>query len=160
MHLLVGGPALAGNSFRLTEARENLIFLRCIHVLQLMLKFCSDIYEGNEIQVPVYFIFVGDYSCFVYWNEFSSVGQFLGWRFLVLPLYWNDPNWLARLIWLQMDWFWTFCNNMSRLIVVISAWTKICMICSNLFLFWRHQVFLIRSLRGVLVCSSKSCCTF
>ena len=44
---------------------------------------------------------------------------------------------------------------MRRFFVVISAWNKICKNCSILFLFRRHHVFSIISLRGLLVCSSK-----
>ena len=34
-----------------------------------------------------------------------------------------------------------------------SIWTEICKNCSSSFLFWRHLVFSMSSLRGILVCS-------
>ena len=45
------------------------------------------------------------------------------------------------------------CWNMPRFVVALSAWTKICKICSFVFLFSRLEVFSMYSLRGILVCS-------
>ena len=48
LQLLVGGPAVAVNFFLwLAETRKNLNILSCIHVLDLVLKYCSDIKEAN-----------------------------------------------------------------------------------------------------------------
>jgi len=38
------------------KTRKNLNFLRCIHVFDLVLKYCSDINEGNCLQLLFYFI--------------------------------------------------------------------------------------------------------
>ena len=38
------------------KTRKNLNFLRCIHVFDLVLKYCSDINEGNWLQLLLYFI--------------------------------------------------------------------------------------------------------
>ena len=38
------------------KTRKNLNFLRCIQVFDLVLKYCSDINEGNWLQLPFYFI--------------------------------------------------------------------------------------------------------
>ena len=38
------------------KARKNLNFLRCIHVFDLVLKYCSDIIEGNWLQLLFHFI--------------------------------------------------------------------------------------------------------
>ena len=58
--------------------------------------------------------------------------------------------------WFDHDWniFVVFCWNTSRLVDFKSAWTEIWKKCSNLFSFCRHQIFLMISLRGILVCSS------
>ena len=56
MHLLVGGPARAWNVFLACEDRKSLNFLRCIHVIDLVLKYGSDINEGNWLQLLFYFI--------------------------------------------------------------------------------------------------------
>ena len=50
---------------------------------------------------------VCDYSCVVCKIEFfSSVGQVLGWNFLVLNIFWNVCRWVPK-IWQRMDWFWS-----------------------------------------------------
>ena len=38
------------------KTRKNLNFLRCIHVIDLMLKYGSDINEGNWLQLLFYLI--------------------------------------------------------------------------------------------------------
>ena len=38
------------------QTRKNLNFLRCIHVFDLVLKYCSDINEGIWLQLLLYFI--------------------------------------------------------------------------------------------------------
>ena len=43
--------------FWLVKARKNLNILNCIHVLDLVLKFCSDKNERNGIQF-LFYIFV------------------------------------------------------------------------------------------------------
>ena len=53
-----------------------------------------------------------------------------------------------------------FCWEMASFVDFISVWTKICTNCSIVILFWRHQIFSMFSLRGILVCSLKNACTF
>ena len=38
------------------KSGKNLKFLRCIQVFDLVLRYCSDIYEGLELQILFYFI--------------------------------------------------------------------------------------------------------
>ena len=65
--------------FWAAKTRENLNFSRCIHVSDLVLKFCSDINEGNWLQFLFLLLFVDGYSCLGYWNEFfSTVFRVLG----------------------------------------------------------------------------------
>ena len=104
--------------------------------------------------VSLSFHCIDEYSCLGCWNRFfSSVFQVLGWSSLVLHFYGNVCNWIPKPIWSQMDWFWGFCWNMSFFVDFICVWIDICRNCSNLFLYWRHQVFSITNWRCILVCS-------
>ena len=58
-------------AFRLTKTRRNLNFLGCIHVLDLLLKCCSERNEGNRMQFLFYFIVL-----------VNIVASFIGRRFL------------------------------------------------------------------------------
>ena len=64
------------------------------------------------------------YSCLHYWNEFfSGVFQVLHWSFLVLLSDGNVSNWIPKVIWEWMDWFWFLFllgNGLFR-------WLHICM---------------------------------
>ena len=52
---------------------------------------------------------IGWYSCLRYWNEFfAAVFQVLDWSFLVLHFDGNVCNWIPKVIWPRMDWFWGF----------------------------------------------------
>ena len=66
---------------------------------------------------------IDGYSCLRYWCEFfSAVFQVLDWSFLVLHFYGNVCNWIPKVIWPRMDWFWGFLleNGFFR-------WLHICM---------------------------------
>ena len=44
-----------------------------------------------------------------YWNEFfAAVFQVLDWSFLVLHFDGKVCNWILKVIWPRMDWFWGF----------------------------------------------------
>ena len=63
--------------------------------------------------------------CFRYWNEFlSAVFQVLGWSFLVLHFYGNVCNWIPKVIWPRMDWFWDFLleNGFFRWLHIYMEW--------------------------------------
>ena len=99
---------------------------------------------------------IDGYSCLRYWNEFfSALFHVLDWSFLVLHFDGNVCNWIPKVIWPRMDWFWVFCWKMASSVDLISVWTEICKRCSIVFPFWRHQFFSMFSLRGILVCSLK-----
>ena len=66
---------------------------------------------------------IDGYSCLRYWNEFfSAVFQVLDWSFLVFHFDGNVCNWIPKVIWPRMDWFWGFLleNGFFR-------WLRICM---------------------------------
>ena len=66
---------------------------------------------------------IDGYSCLRYWNGFfPAVFQVLDWNFLVVHFDWNVCNWIPKVIWPRMDWFWGFLlqNGFPR-------WVHICM---------------------------------
>ena len=73
----------------------------------------------------LHFRFVGENSCIVSWNEtFSSVGHVSGWSFLVLHSCGNVCNWIPKVIWPRMDWFWGFLleNGFFRWLHICVEW--------------------------------------
>ena len=105
------------------KTRKSLIFLRCIYVIDLVLKYGSDINEGNWLQLLFYFnVLIGIVASVMGMSFFSAVFQVLDWSFLVLHFYGNVCNWIAKVIWPRMDWFWSFLleNGFFR-------WLHICM---------------------------------
>ena len=90
------------------KTRKGLNFLRCIYVIDLVLKYGSDINEGNWLQL-LFFHCTDGYSCRRYCNEFfSAMFQVLDWSFLALHFDVNMCNWIPKVIWPWMDWFWGF----------------------------------------------------
>ena len=88
---------------------KTLNFLRCIHVFDLVLKYVSDINEGNRLQLLFYFlVFMGIATVVIGIRFFSAVFQVLDWSFLVLHFDGNVCNWIPKLIWSRRDWFWGF----------------------------------------------------
>ena len=64
------------------NTRNDSNFMRCIHVFDLVLKFCSDLYEGIGIQLLCYFVMlVRVVALFIRLSFFSSVGQIFGLKF-------------------------------------------------------------------------------
>ena len=56
MHLLVVALQVPEMCFWPAKTRKHLNFLRCIHVIDLVLNYCSDINERNWLQLLFYFI--------------------------------------------------------------------------------------------------------
>ena len=139
----------------LRRLEKTLNFLRCIHVFDLVLKSGSDIKEGNWLQVLFYFIvLMGIVTAVIGIRFFSAVFHVLDWGFL-LHFDGNLCNWIPKVIWPRMDWFWGFLLGtgfISRLHICMD-W--ILQELLNFSLFWRHQLFSNFNLRGVLVCSLK-----
>ena len=136
---------------------KTLNFLRCIHVFDLVLKYGSDISEGNWLQLLFYFIFlIGIVVSVILRSFFSPAFQVLDGCFLVLHFDGNVCKWIPKNIWPQMDWFWIFfCLKMASFVDFISVSIEICKNCSIVNRFWGHQIFSMFSLRGILVCSLK-----
>ena len=118
----------------LRRLKKFLNFLKCIHVIDLVLKYGSDINEGNWLQLLFYFIvMIGIVASVIGMSFFSAVFQVLDWSFVVLHFYGNVCNWIPKVIWPRMDWFWDF--------FLENVWSEICKKCSIVILFWRHQIF-------------------
>ena len=135
------------------KTRKSLNFLRCIHVIDLVLKYDSDINEENWLQLLFYLIvLMGIVASAIGLRFFSYVSGFRL-KFSRIAL------WRKRL---QLDSKSDLTTNglilgffVGKWLHFISVWTKVCKNCSIVFLFWRHQFFSMFSLRGILVCSLK-----
>ena len=107
----------------LRRLEKTLDFLRCIHIIDLVLKYGSDINEGNWLQLLFYFIvLIGILAFVIGMSFFSAVIQVLDGSFLVLHFDGNVCNWIPKVIWPPMDWFlgFSFGNSFLR-------WFHICM---------------------------------
>ena len=140
----------------LRRLENNLNFLRCIHVIDLVLKYGSDLNEWNWLQVLLYFfVLTGVVAsvigmsffqlCFRFWIEVFSYCT-LTETFAIGFQKWFDHEWID---------FGVFCWKMASFVDFISVWTEICRNYSIFILFWRHEIFSMFSLRGILVCSLK-----
>ena len=86
----------------------NFIFLRCIHVFDLVLKFSTDINEGNCLQLLFYFlVLMIIVTAVIGIRFFSAVFHVLVWSFL-LHFDGNVCIWIPKVIWPWMDWFCGF----------------------------------------------------
>ena len=96
------------------------------------------------------------YGCLHYWNEFFlAVFQVSDWSFLVLLFDGNVCNWIPKVIWPRMEWFWGFLlgNGFSRRLHICMDWNlQEITNCYSILTAW---VFSIFRLRGILVCSLK-----
>ena len=83
---------------------KTLNFPRCIHIIDLVLKYGSDINEGKWLQLLFYFIVLISMAVFVSgMSFFSPVFQVLDWSFLVLHFDGNVCKWIPKVIWPWMD---------------------------------------------------------
>ena len=95
----------------LRRLEKFLIFLRCILVFDLVLKYGSDINEGNWLQLLFYFIvLIGIVARVIGMSFFSAVFQVLDWSSLVLHFDGNVCKWIPEVIWPRRDRFWGFFN--------------------------------------------------
>ena len=107
----------------LRRLEKNLNFLRCLHVFDRVLKCGSDINEGNWLQVLFYFIILmGIVTAVIGIRFFAAVFHVLVWSFLLLHFDGNVCNWIPKVIWSRMDWFWRF-----SMWIGFFQWFQICM---------------------------------
>ena len=100
---------------------------------------------------------IDGYSYRRYWNEFfSAVFHVLDWSFLVLHFDWNVCNWIPKVIWPRVDWFWGFLleNGFFRWLHMclhwhLQEWLNCCSFLTSSVFFSKFR------LRGILSCSLK-----
>ena len=84
----------------LRRLEKTLDFLRCIHIIDLVLKYGSEINEGNWLQLLFYFIvLIGIVAFVIGMSFFSAVFPFLDGNFLVLHFDGNVCKWIPKVIW-------------------------------------------------------------
>ena len=140
----------------LWRLEKTLSFLRCIHVFDLVLKYVSDINEGNWLQLLFYVIvLIGVVDSVIGMSFFQLCFRFSSEVFSYCTLTETFALGFQKVIWPRMEWFWVFLLGMASFVDFTSEWIEICKTCSIDVLFWRHQNFSMFSLRGFLVCSLK-----
>ena len=151
MHLAVGGSVGVGNVIWFTKTLENLTFLELHRSLGSGAQMLFRRKWRNLDTLLFFFILFVNIVCIVVWIEFfSAVGQVFQWSFLALHVFWNVCNWVPQLNWPRNDWFLSYLSDCASFFVVMSAWTKICKVCSIVILFQWHELFQVISLRGLL----------
>ena len=156
MQLLVGGSKWAWNVFLARKEWKKLNFLRFWDAY-MSLSWCS-----NTVRT---WRKVASASLFLFIVLIDIVASVIGMRFFHLCF----RLWIEVLLYCSVtkafaigiktcfdhDWFnfGVSCRNMPRFVNFIYAWADVCMSCSMLILFWRHQIFLTVSLRVFLVCT-------
>ena len=118
----------------LRRLEKTLKFLRCIHVFDRVLKYCSDINEGDWWHLLFYFIVLMGIVASVFGMIFFSCVSGFRLKFS------GTAFWRKRL---QLDYksdlttngllLDFFCWKMAHFIDFISVWTEICKSCSFVF---------------------------
>ena len=148
------------NWFWPEKTRKNWNFLRCIYVFDLVLKNCSDINEGNWLQLFFHFIvLMGKISWDIGISFFLLCFRFLKFSRIAL---------LRKLS--HLDSKTDLITNGLILKFFIAIWLfsltsylyglKFALITRTCFPFWRHQIFSIVSLMGYSGLFFKNACTF
>ena len=134
-------------------------FLRCRQVIDLVLKYVSDINERNWLQLLFYFISLMGIVGSVVGMSFSSCVS--GFRLMFSRIaFWRKRLHLDSKSDLTTNGLILrfFCWKMASFVIFISvakSGIEICKNCSIVILSWRHQIFSMFSLRGILVCFLK-----
>ena len=125
------------------KIKKNLIFWRCLHFLDLVLKYCSDINKRNWLQLLFYFLFLmgliasvfgmSFFLCFNFWVEVIS--------YCFLRKRWK---WIRKLFVYKWIDFWFSSWNMAFFIGFISVWIETCINCWNLFFLMTSSLSIIR----------------
>ena len=146
--------------FGLRRLEKNLSFLRCIHIIDPVLKYGSDINEGNWLQLLFCLIvLIGMVASVIGISLFSYVSC-CGSKFSRIALLRKRLQLDSKMIWPRMDWFWGFLLEKGffrQFHICIDRNLQELLSCYS---FWRHQVFLIFSLMDILVCSLKKLVLF
>ena len=122
------------------KLQKTLNFLRCIHVIDLVLEYGSDIKERNWLQLLFYFIILMDIvSSLIGLSFLLTVSQVLDRTFLVLHFDGNVCKWIHKVIRPWMNWFLDFLFEN-----VFFRWLHIVTDCNlqwllNCYSFWWHR---------------------
>ena len=127
-------------------------FVRWLHVLDLLLKCCSDINERHWIQrLFHHLVLVKKIALFIGISFFDLWVRFWFEVFSYCSV--TETFALGFQIWLNHERIDSaiFGWNMPRFVDLIFATSDCCKNCSNVILFWWHQMFSIVSRRSNLV---------
>ena len=122
------------------KLQKTLNFLRCIHVIDLVLEYGSDIKERNWLQLLFYFIILMDIvSSLIGLTFLLTVSKVLDRTFLVLHLDGNVCKWIHKVIRPWMNWFWVFLfkNGFFRWLLIVTDWNLQWLL--NCYSFWWHR---------------------
>ena len=149
----------------LRRLEKTLKFLRYIHVIDLVLRYGSDINEGNWLQLLFYFIvLIGIVASVIGMSFFFSCVSGFRLKFSRIALWRKCLQWDSKSDLTTNGlilWFYVFfCWKMASFVDFISVWTEVCKNCSIVILFCLHQFFSKFSWRGILVCKIKNALTF
>ena len=100
-------------------------------------------------------------SCLGHWNEFlSAMFQVLDWSCLLLQFDRNVCNWIPKVIWPRMDWFWCFllANGFLRWLQICIDWSLQDLL--NCFSFLTTSSIVNFKFEGYCGLFSKNACTF
>ena len=120
----------------LRRLEETLNFLSCIHVFDLVLKYGSDINEGNWLQLLFCFIvLVGMVASVIGMSFFQLCFMFEIEAFSYCTL--TETYAIGFQKPFDHEWidYGVFCWEMASFVNFISVWTEICRNCSIVILF-------------------------
>ena len=143
------------------KTRKSLELFEMHTCHDLVLKYSSDINEGNWLQLLFYFIvLMGTVASVIGMSFFSAVFQVLDWNFLVLHFYGNVCNWILKVIWPRMDWFWGFLLENG-----FFPWLHICINWNlqellSCYSYWTIWIFFDVQFEGHSGLFFKNACTF
>ena len=123
----------------LRRLEKTLNFLRCINVFDLVLKYGSDINEGNWFQLLLYLIvLMAIVASDIGMSFFSYVSGFRLKFFSYCTL--TETFAIGFQKWFDHEWidFGFFCWEMASFADFISVWTESCRKCSIVFPFCLH----------------------
>ena len=126
----------------LRRLEKTLKFLRCIHVFDLVLKYGSDINEGNWSQLLFYsFVLMGVVASVIEMSLFQLCFGFDIEVFSYCTL--TETFAIGFQKCFDHEWIYSgvFCSKMASFVEFISVRTEIWKNCSIVIFFWRHQFF-------------------
>ena len=127
-------------------------FLRSPHVLELVLKCCSDINKGRWLKLLFYSPLLVNVTALFIEVVVLSVVVVMIWDFVVFLMCRKHFQKESKngLITYGMI-LHLFGRYLLRFVNFMTAWTEICRNCSSAIVFWQHRFFAIVCLRVILL---------